>query len=261
MPAASSYIQEPAPQHLTNGDEQRYEDRRASFSKTLPHNQLGEVTPDAYNTWLGILASGDPRDFERVPRARDAELKLNDPQATYAFDLVGRDPAATRLPPPPAFASAEMAIDMAEVYWQALTIDVPFRDYESQAMVNAAVADLNAFSQPVSAAAGRKVAPATLFRGEIAGALTGPYISQFLWTEVPYGIKKIEQRYAFASRGQRLLTDYDEWLACQRGMKPRAGLRFDAEPRFICSNRELAEYVHRDFSDQPECRPDHDAVW
>ena len=26
-----------------NGDEQRYADRRASFSKKLPHNELGEV--------------------------------------------------------------------------------------------------------------------------------------------------------------------------------------------------------------------------
>ena len=26
-----------------NGDEDRYADRRASFSKTLPHNELGEV--------------------------------------------------------------------------------------------------------------------------------------------------------------------------------------------------------------------------
>ena len=29
-----------------NGDEQRYADRRASFSKTLPHNELGEVGPE-----------------------------------------------------------------------------------------------------------------------------------------------------------------------------------------------------------------------
>jgi hypothetical protein len=249
--AAKAYLQEPPVRHATNGDEERYKDRRASFSKTLPHNQFGEVTPDAYQTWLAILTRGDPEEFERVPRAPDASVKLNNPQATYAFDLVGVDPAATRLPPPPAFASAQMAIDMAEVYWQALTLDVPFRDYESHRMVAAAVTDLNAFSQPVGATAGRKVTPATLFRGETAGTLTGPYVSQLLWLDVPYGIKKIDQRYEFPSRGQGFLTDYSEWLACQQGMQPKAKLRFDAQPRFICSNRELAEYVHRDFSYQP----------
>jgi hypothetical protein len=72
-----------------------------------------------------------------------------------------------------------------------------------------------------------------------------------LWLDIPYGIKKIDQRYEFPSRGQGFLTDYNEWLACQQGMKPKARLRFDTQPRFICSNRELAEYVHRDFSYQP----------
>jgi len=45
--------------------------------------------------------------------------------------------------------------------------------------------------------------------------------------------------------------DYADWLACQRGAKPRSALAFDATPRFICSARELTEYVHRDFSFQP----------
>jgi hypothetical protein len=73
-----------------------------------------------------------------VPRDPVAIAKLNDPQATYAFDLVGIDSHATRLPPPPNFASATMAVDMAELYWQALTIDVPFRSYETDALIKAA---------------------------------------------------------------------------------------------------------------------------
>jgi hypothetical protein len=248
--AAKAYQQEPPPRHATNGDEERYEDRRASFSKTLPHNEFGEPTPDAYKTWLAILASGDHKDFEEAPRVKGATVKLNNPQATYAFDLVGVDPAAARLPQPPAFASAKMAVDMAEVYWQALTVDVPFREYESHRLTTAAADDLKAFSQLVGSMAEQKVTPASLFRGETAGALTGPYISQFLWVDVPYGIKKIDQRYEVPSRGQGFLTGYDDWLACQQGMAPTGKLHFDAAPRYICSNRELAEYVHRDFSAQ-----------
>jgi hypothetical protein len=248
--AAKSHQQDPLPGHATNGDEERYEDRRACFSKTLPHDELGEVAPEAYKKWLAILAKGDPEEFDQIPRAKGATVRLNNPLATYAFDLVGLDPAATSLPPPPAFASPEMAIDMAEVYWQALTVDVPFREYESHRLVTAAIADLSAFSKPIGATAAQKVTAATLFRGETPGALAGPYISQFLWLDVPYGIKKIEQRYEFPSRGQGFVTDYDDWRACQEGMAHKARLKFDATPRYICSNRELAEYVHRDFSAQ-----------
>src|SRR5215469_10108767 len=195
-------------------------------------------------------SNGDADGFETIPRHPNAAVDLNDPQATYAFDLVGLDAAATSLEPPPAFASAQMATDMAEVYWRSLTRDVPFRDYETDPLVAAAVIDLNAFTEPLTSGAGEKPTPATVFRGETRGNLIGPYLSQFLWLDIPYGIKTIEQRYTVPSRGQDFLTDYAEWLACQRGAMPRSTAAFDATPRFICSARELAEYVHRDFSFQ-----------
>jgi len=247
--AAQSYLDEPLPLHRSNGDEERYPDKRASFTKTLPHDEAGEVDAEAFATFVSVLSSGDPSGFETIPRDRDAETDLNDPQATFAFDLVGLDSASTSLEPPPAFASALMATDMAEVYWRSLTRDVPFREYESNPIVAAAVTDLNAFTEPLRSA-GEKLTPATVFRGETRGDVIGPYLSQFLWLDIPYGIKTIEQRYSVPSLGQNFLTDYAEWLACQRGAKPRSALAFDATPRFICSARELTEYVHRDFSFQ-----------
>jgi len=248
--AAQAYLDEPQPVHRSNGDEERYADKRASFAKTLPHNDAGEVDPEAFATFVSVLSSGDPNGFETIPRDGNAETDLNDPQATYAFDLVGLNSAATSLDPPPAFSSAGMATDMAEVYWRSLTRDVPFRDYETDALVAAAVADMNAFTEPRTSATGEKPTPATVFRGETPGDLIGPHLSQFLWLDIPYGIKTIEQRYTVPSRGQSFLTNYAEWLACQRGARPGPRLAFDATPRFICSARELAEYVHRDFSFQ-----------
>jgi hypothetical protein len=234
----------------TNGDEDRYPDKRASFTKTLPHDQLGEVDPQAYRDWLAILASGDADQLERVARDPAAVVKLNNPQATYAFDLVGIDSHATHLAPPPAFASDAMAVEMAELYWQALTIDVPFRDYETNAPIAAAVTDLNAFSHPLGSRPTGKIEVRSLFRGETSGDLIGPYVSQFLWLDVPYGIKTFDQRYRFPSRDQAFLTEFADCLACQRGAEPSAKLKFDASLRYICSNRELAEYVHQDFSFQ-----------
>ena len=248
--AAQAYLDEQEPLHRSNGDEARYPDKRASFAKTLPHNEAGEVDPEAFAAFVSVLSSGDPNGFETIPRDGNAETDLNNPQATYAFDLVGLDSAATSLDPPPTFSSALMATEMAEVYWLALTRDVPFRDYETDALVAAAVADMNAFTEPLTSGTGTKWTPATVFRGETRGDIIGPHLSQFLWLDIPYGIKTIEQRYTVPSRGQSFLTNYAEWLACQRGARPGSRLAFDATPRFICSARELAEYVHRDFSFQ-----------
>jgi len=248
--AAQGYLDEQEPLHRSNGDEARYPDKRASFAKTLPHNDAGEVDPEAFAAFVSVLSSGDSNGFEVIPRDGNAETDLNDPQATYAFDLVGLDSAATSLDPPPTFSSALMATEMAEVYWLALTRDVPFREYETNVLIGAAIADMNTFTESLTSGAGSKWTPATVFRGETSGDLVGPYLSQFLWLDIPYGIKRIEQRYTVPSRGQNFLTDYAEWLACQRGARPRSRLAFDATPRFICSACELAEYVHRDFSFQ-----------
>ena len=239
-----------SPALTTNGDEERYSDKRANFAKTLPHDELGEVKPDAYADWVSILTRGDPGQFEHVPRDPLAIAKLNDPQATYAFEMVGIDSHATRLPPPPAFASAAMAVEMAELYWQTLTADVPFQNYEASPLIAAALSDLNAFSHPLGSSPAGRISSRTLFRGETDGDLVGPYISQFLWLDIPYGIKTIDQRYRFPSRNQRFLTNFAEWLACQRGAEPADKLQFDSQPRYICSNRELAEFVHQDFSFQ-----------
>jgi hypothetical protein len=241
---AQTELARPIPVPVTNGDEDRYPDRRASFSKTMPHNELGEVDPDAYRKWLAIVASGDSAEFEHVPRADGAVERLNNPQATYSIDLVGIDAAALSLAPPPAFASQKMAAEMAELYWRALMRDVAFHDFASHAVAKAAAVDLAAigFAQ---------LEPANLFRGETAGERTGPLVSQFLWRDIPYGLQTVEQRYRVPSRVQSFLTTFDGWVACQRGGAAQERLHFDGAPRYIASYRELVEYVHRDFSFQP----------
>jgi hypothetical protein len=231
------------PPNATNGDEDRYPDRRASFSKTMPHNGLGEVDPEAYRQWLAILASGDPAQFDHAPRDPQAVERLNDPQAAYAIELAGPDATALSLPPPPAFASEAMAAEMVELYWLALMRDVPFRDYVGNSLASAAVADLGAAGfMPVDSG--------SLFRSGPVGDLHGPFVSQFLWLDIPYGPKMLDQRFRVPARGQDFLTGFDDWLACQRGARPVTEMRLEAEPRYIVTNRDLAEYVHRDFSFQ-----------
>jgi hypothetical protein len=65
--AAQAYLDEQVPPHRSNGDETRYPDKRASFAKTLPHNEAGEVDAEAFATFVSVLSSGDPDGFERDP--------------------------------------------------------------------------------------------------------------------------------------------------------------------------------------------------
>src|SRR5215831_213617 len=239
--AAQTELNNAPPLPATNGDEERYLDRRASFSKTMPHNELGEVDATAYRGWLAILASGDPAQFEQVPRDPEAVERLNNPQATYAIDLVGPDATVLTLEPPPKFASQAMAAEMAELYWRALMRDVPFREYDSNPLVPAAIADLGALGYA-------QLSTTSLFRGETVGDRRGPLVSQFLWRDIPYGLQTIEQRYRVPQPGQDFLTTFDKWLDCQRGGRARAPTRFDPTSRYIASYRALVEYVHRDFS-------------
>ena len=163
----------------------------------MPHDNLGEVDPEAYDKWLTIIASGDPAQFEHAPRDPQAIERLNDPQAAYAIDLVGPDATALRLSSPPAFASEPMAAEMIELYWLALMRDVPFRDYGSNLLASAAVTDLRA-------AGFGPVNTANLFRSESAGDVQGPFVSQFLWHDIPYGLKAFDQRFRVPAPGPGL---------------------------------------------------------
>ena len=96
--AAASRLKGPPAEQVTTGDEERYTDKRASFSKTLPDNEVGEVSPDAYRRFVNILLQGDPRLFAAMPRAANAELRLNNPQAAYAYELAGIDSQGTAIP-------------------------------------------------------------------------------------------------------------------------------------------------------------------
>ena len=144
-----------------------------------------------------------------------------------------------------------MAWEMVELYWLALTRDVPYREYESSRPTTDAITDLNALSSPASPALVKKLRPNSLFRGETSGELIGPYISQFLWQPIPFGATSIDQRERYPMRGQDFLIEFQEWLANQQGMKPKRKLVLDTGRRYIHNYRDLAEYVRRIFSIQP----------
>ncbi len=235
------------PAQATNIDES-HADKRGSFSKSLPHDALGEVDPAAYAALRTALSSGDPDAFDAVPLAPGAVRKLINPQAGLAYASTGLDPHFARVAAAPAFASSETAGEMGELYWMALTRQVPFRNYSTDALIGQAVADLNGFSTPVGPKDGGMITADTLFRGDTAGDLVGPYISQLLWKPVPCGSLTIEQRYRVPTPID-FMTTFPSWLNNQRGGAPGAALAY-TPARFIYDGRTLGEYVHFDPSYQ-----------
>lgn len=240
------------PDQLDNNDESLYASSRylASFTKTLPCNEFGEVDPSAMQALIAAMASGAPVDFDAIPQANTAQRRLANPQGAFKIEPSGLDGHASRIAPSHPFNSAQLAGEMVELYWQAIVRDVPFEDYGNNNAVANAVADLNALSQTPGASSHGTTTAQNLFRGETPGDLVGPYISQFLWQDYSFGSIEVVQRYETPVSNSDYMTAVPQWLSIQRGAAPQQSLQFENPRRYIYSNAALAEYVHRDVSFQ-----------
>jgi len=226
---------------LDNGDEQAVPNFAAQYSKGLPHNALGEVDAAAYQALRRACISNLEADWAAVPMGGTA--KQVSPQAAVSFQMEGADPTRLRIPAAPAFASEQRAAEMCEVYWMAVLRDVPFEQFAQSSLAAEAVADLRRF------ALFRDVTVQTLFRGVTAGEKIGPYLSQFLWKPIPYGMTTITQKYAAGAHGVDFMTTLAECLRVQNGIAPSQSLTLGT-PVYGRCGRDLGEYVHKDFSYQ-----------
>jgi len=233
----------PLPDHPTNGDEELYQNQIGSFSKALPHNSLGEVDLNAYHMMIRALTTGRPADFEAIPLG--GPRRLVNPQAALAFELEGPDSHHLGMPAAPAFSSAETAGEMVELYWHALLRDVHFSEYDANPLTNRAAMELSALSDFRGAKVGGQVTPATLFRADIPGVLEGPYVSQFLLRDVPFGPQLIGQQMRTVVPNVDYLTAYANWLAIQNGAAP-GQQQLDPVRRYIRNGRDLARWVQVD---------------
>jgi len=242
--AAQLAFERPLPDQLCNGEEDDYAGTRiANFSKGLPHNGLGEVDPTAYHALLAALSSGNPDDFEAIPLG--GVRPLRNPQAGLAFDLEGPDSHHLAIRPAPRIDGPENSAEAAELYWMALARDVPFTEYAINSLIAQAADDLSAFSDFHGPQQAGQVTPATLFRGNTPGDLAGPYLSQFLLKECPFGSLTISQRQHTVVADLDYLTAFESWRAIQNGAAAGQD-QFDSERRYIRNGRDLGQYVHVD---------------
>ncbi|MHC4879017.1 MAG: vanadium-dependent haloperoxidase [Planctomycetota bacterium] len=157
--AAELAASRPHPNHVANGDEQKFRRETdgksdpsyvASFTKGLQHcfHTGLIVSPGDFQQFVKGIDSGDPRDFIDTPLGPGADAKKwqstetnqlldSDTKRVRAwesqgagrtFDLEGPDAQAVTMPPAPPLGSAELTAEIAEVYAQALLRDVPFTE-------------------------------------------------------------------------------------------------------------------------------------
>ncbi|ESS07371.1 MAG: PAP2 superfamily protein, partial [uncultured archaeon A07HB70] len=211
----------------------------------------------AFETMRSALGTGGGGDFDAIPQA--GPRPLTNPEAATSFNPVGLDPNNVYGPAPPPFDSAEAAAEMVELYWMALTRDVPFDEYDDHEAVGAAADELSGLTDFAG-----PTAQADLFRGTVEGARTGPYVSQFLLKNFERGVIERDQQFR-PLEPTDYMVDFGDWLAVQRGEIPDgginrttpdepslsdAGIRVDVR-RYPITGRDLATYVGENVSQQP----------
>ena len=241
--AAETEFARAVPEHRNNGEEADYAPI-ANYSKALPHNKFGEADPAAYRLLQRAAATEREEDYERIPLA--GGRRLVNPRAGLSFDLEGPDAQALTMPPAPRIDQPRNSAEMAELYWMALCRDVPFTRFADDPVVAEAAADLSTgYSDYRAPRRGGEITPDTLFRGDTRGDLRGPFLSQFLLKDVPYGTLLVSQRQDTPDPGVDHLVDYTDWLKVQNGAEP-AVRRNPDKRRYIQTPRDLAHYVHFD---------------
>ncbi len=236
--------------HDQNGDEKFLKGFIGNFTKGLPHNKYGEVDPKAYKQLLIALKTGKFSELGKVPLGcPDSSLqrRLVNPLAGIAFQGLGPDSFAQTTPPAPSFTSKEMAVEMVEDYWAAILRDVPFDQYERNDLAEKAAAELNRLNR------GGKmkdmkgaITTKNLFRSGLPGSEKGPFASQFMLLDVPYGPQGFSQASIVREAGIDFLTDYEEWLDIQKGCAQRAEGEYQDARCYYYNGRVASSYVQID---------------
>lgn len=229
-------------------DEELYPNKIGNYSKGLPHNSIGKVDCSAYRSLIAALKSGKPSEFESI--LLGGTLKLINPQAAYVYDLVGPDSHSLVIPAAPRLNSSWAAGEMVELYWQSLTRDIPFANYDVNPQTIAAAKNLSSLTDFRGPKIDGTVTPGILFCGNTPGTVTGPYISQFLYQDIPFGAITIPQRCKSPVPNINYLTDYSSWLNIQNGLPPTSSNVYKPLPNYITTGRDLTAWVHQDFSYQ-----------
>ncbi|MBA3913530.1 MAG: vanadium-dependent haloperoxidase [Acidobacteriales bacterium] len=249
----------PIPPHTTNGDEQRYSDKSATYSKPVKQDGIALVNPAAFASFKKALVSGLMSDYENI--ILGGTRTLNGPQGSYAYDLETadsaqfgnapfyKDPSGLPLVPPfDKIASPYYGAQLIELYWGSLLRDVAFTDYANNPTAIAAAAEMTSLGSTYRGPkdANGKVTTDLLFRGIFPGETIGPYVSQFMVCPTMFGQQPLSQQYVTYAAGLDYMTDPTTFLQVQNGIDTGLTTQNDPTPRYLHNGRGLASYTNVD---------------
>ena len=138
---------------------------------------------------ISALQSASARDLKPLlfcggytrPSGGVLSRKFESPFSAPAPNLEINGVTPARLRPPPDLGSADLTLELAEVFGAALLRDVPFCTWSTDDRVSQIQAILSTLSTSPRCKETRKMHDrGALFRGSTRGAQRGPFVSQFL---------------------------------------------------------------------------------
>ena len=233
--------------YLTNnGDIEKYPDYGANFSKSLRHNKAGYVNPDDYRKLLAFTR-GKIGQLNKI--CLGGEKKLKNPSSIYTISAFGLPKESYWLPACPSISSSVTAGEMIELYAMALARDIPFTCWSESSTIRSIVKYLNHVEDFWGPKENGSVTVKTLFRGETPSDLKGPFVSQFLYYDVPLGNQNQDNKVFSYLPDHDYLTKMEECRRVQNGYLPPSPQR-QKHKRYITTMRDAASYIHSDYPGQ-----------
>ena len=231
------------------------------FHKGLIHKTTnGHIDdPADYELMRNSIIDNNQTALATVPLAQDNQFKLVNPLASKSTVIIGVPQCGLDFMKPPSMSSHTSGAEMVELYCHVLSRDIPFIDYDTEAIIMPSILSHMNNSNVIGNLgnynlAGNPFTRKSIFRGLSDSEQFGPYISQLLFLNVPLGATSIEQKY---SRFTSPLTavgrvewgvDYNEVIKMQNidiGSLPPIN-QADKLVGYFNNGRALAECVHSD---------------
>jgi len=252
-----------------NPDEANIPNYAAMFTKGLPHDPVsGLLTPvgiTSYQQLLKAMNTGNQSDYNAI--VLGGTRGLVSPQSGFTFSLQGKDCSLFLALQPWSITSPVAAAEMLELYWMAICRDVLFSDYGTGSgtdadglggsLTNDAAAVLSSLGSAFKGPRNMSgfVDATVLFRGNYAGALVGPYISQFYYQSMHRAqLSQEPVLQLFPIAGPREFgVAWVDYIAIQNGTVPHPYIPSDfGASRYISVGRDISTAVHNDAPNE-EC--------
>eukprot|EP00904_Undaria_pinnatifida_P000010 jgi/Undpi1/10009/HiC_scaffold_28.g12463.m1 len=241
--------------HITNGDEENVPLFAGQYHKSLPHDNFGQVDPAAYQKLLDCVFTSDINVCDDVPSGagRPGGAKLTNPLGGTAHQVDGADSDNVFIATPDSLLSERLAAQQTEVYWMALTRDVPFSQYANDGLVQVAAENLQALPDftglNIPRQSDGKIDPVTdLFRTDWPGVTSGPVVSQLLLSDFVIDSIIVPPKAVTLVPRTDYMTAFQPWLDVQNGASTVETEFVDPnEPLFIRNGRDLANIAFNDL--------------